>query len=76
MSAIEKISGVCGGRACVAGTRVPVWVLIECHEHGLTDAEILENYPTVGEPGLRAAYRYREENEREIFEEIEYGQAR
>jgi uncharacterized protein (DUF433 family) len=26
MTGIERTPGVCGGDACIAGTRIPVWV--------------------------------------------------
>ncbi len=36
---IEKIPGVCGGRACIANTRIPIWGLIEAKRSGYSDAD-------------------------------------
>ena len=36
---------VCGGEACVAGSRIPVWTLEWFRQHGSTDSEILKIYP-------------------------------
>ena len=34
---IEKTSGVCGGTACVAGTRITVWGLVESRRIGYSE---------------------------------------
>lgn len=39
---IQKTPGVCGGEACVAGTRIAVWMLVEARRAGCKDEEILE----------------------------------
>ena len=33
-SIITKTPGVCGGAACIAGTRVAVWLLVEAQQLG------------------------------------------
>jgi len=48
MSGIERTPGVCGGDACIAGTRIPVWVLEGFRRLGWTEAQILASYPTRG----------------------------
>ncbi|MGE5656992.1 MAG: DUF433 domain-containing protein, partial [Actinomycetota bacterium] len=55
---IEKTPGVCGGEACIAGTRIPVWVLIEARRVGYSEADLLENYPTIGAADLANAWAY------------------
>jgi len=47
---IDRTSGVAGGAACVVRTRIPVWLLENHRRLGLSEAKILESYPT-----LRAA---------------------
>ena len=42
---IEKTPGVCGGDACIAGTRIPVWSLVIDRRLGMSDAKILEAFP-------------------------------
>ncbi|MEL6383204.1 MAG: DUF433 domain-containing protein [Cyanobacteria bacterium J06626_18] len=36
---ITKTAGVCGGEACIEGTRIPVWVLISYRQLGVQDSE-------------------------------------
>ncbi|NJL79010.1 MAG: DUF433 domain-containing protein [Richelia sp. SM2_1_7] len=35
---ITKTSGVCGGEACIAGTRIAVWFLAEAQQLGINEA--------------------------------------
>ena len=46
------------GRARLAGTRVSVSVVLDCLAAGMTEAEILSEYPAVTAPGIRAAAAY------------------
>lgn len=55
---VTRTPGVCGGAACIAGTRVPVWILAAQRVAGLTDAQILDNYPTLKVEDLAAAWAY------------------
>jgi hypothetical protein len=32
---IESRPGVCGGAACIVGTRIPIWMLYEAHLAGM-----------------------------------------
>jgi len=43
------------GQARVAGTRVPVSVVLDCLAAGMSEAEILAEYPTLTAAGIRAA---------------------
>ena len=65
---IEKTSGVCGGRACIAGTRIPVWVLVNARRLGYSDADLLDNYPLLSAQDLVNTWSYAEK----FAEEIEY----
>src|SRR5690348_4394132 len=38
---IEKAENVCGGSARIAGTRIPVWQLVEAREMGASEAQLL-----------------------------------
>ena len=49
---------VCHGQACVRGTRIPVSVVLDALAEGMTEAEILEGYPTLTVEGVRAAAAY------------------
>ena len=44
---VSKTPGVCGGEACIEGTRMPVWVLASYRQLGVKDSEQLDNYPTL-----------------------------
>ena len=41
---IEKNPGVCGGSACIAGTRITVWGLVEARRIGYSEADLLTSY--------------------------------
>jgi uncharacterized protein (DUF433 family) len=46
------------GQAVIAGTRVPVSVILDCLAAGMTVEEIIAEYPTVTVAGVRAAAAY------------------
>jgi uncharacterized protein (DUF433 family) len=46
------------GQAVIAGTRVPVSVILDCLATGMTAEEITVEYPTVTVAGVRAAAAY------------------
>jgi uncharacterized protein (DUF433 family) len=68
---IEKTEGVCGGTACVAGTRVPVWSIVETWRRGVSEKELQTYFvrPLSG-ADVKAALEYFEEHPQEIEEEI------
>jgi uncharacterized protein (DUF433 family) len=55
---IEKTPGVCGGDACIANTRIPVWVLVNARNIGISEAQILHDYPTISATDLANAWVY------------------
>lgn len=55
---IEKTPGVVGGNACIRRTRIPVWALEGYRRLGLTDSELLENFPTLNATDLVNAWAY------------------
>ncbi|MFB2923525.1 DUF433 domain-containing protein [Aerosakkonema funiforme] len=57
---IEKTPGVCGGEACIAKTRIPVWVLLNARRLGIGEAELLYDYPTLSAADLANAWAYAE----------------
>ncbi len=46
---------VCHGQAVVGGTRILVSVILDCIASGMTEAEIIEDYPALTAEGIRAA---------------------
>lgn len=53
------------GKACIAGTRVPVTTILDNLAAGLTAEEIIASYPTVPLESIQAALLYAAELARE-----------
>ena len=49
---------VCHGQARIAGTRIPVSVVLDCIAAGMTTDEITAQYPTLTSEHIRAAASY------------------
>lgn len=43
---IDPTEGVAGGDLCIAGTRIPVWVLEQARRLGPSEQELLLSYNT------------------------------
>jgi uncharacterized protein (DUF433 family) len=69
-AAIQKTPGVCGGKACIRSTRIPVWGLVMDCKLGMTDAEVLNAYSTLTPADLDAAWDYYRANPLEIEQAI------
>ncbi|MBW4489199.1 MAG: DUF433 domain-containing protein [Trichocoleus desertorum ATA4-8-CV12] len=63
---ITKTSGVCGGEACIAGTRIAVWLLVEAQQLGLSEAQLLQDYPHITAADLVNAWAYADAHAEEI----------
>jgi uncharacterized protein (DUF433 family) len=61
---------VCGGSACIAGTRITVWGLLESRQIGYSEADILTSYPTISATDLVNAWAYAAAFPDEIAAEI------
>jgi len=67
MELISVDPNICHGQACIRGTRIMVSIVLDCLAAGMSDHEILEDYPTLSAEAIRAAAAYgaalaREEN--------------
>ncbi|SFR14565.1 DUF433 domain-containing protein [Desulfoscipio geothermicus] len=49
---------VCHGKACIAGTRIPVSVILDNLADGLNREEILKSYPSLTPADIDAALAY------------------
>jgi len=58
MELISTDPHVMHGQAVLAGTRVPVSVVLDCLAAGMTVEDILAEYPVVTTAGIRAAAAY------------------
>ncbi len=72
---VTKTPGVCGGRACIAGTRITVWGLVAYRTLGLDERAILGAVPSLTAQQLSAALRYADENADEIAHDIAENEA-
>lgn len=70
LAGIKRTPGVCGGAACIANTRIPVWVLERARQLGMSDADLLQDYPTLRADDLANAWAYVHLYREEIEEEI------
>ncbi len=68
---IEKTIGFCGGDARIMNTRIPVWVIVQARNLGNTDAQILENYPTLSAIDLSNVWAYAVTYPNEIAQAIQ-----
>jgi len=63
---ITKIPGVMGGDACIANTRLPVWLFVSLRQQGATDADLLEAYPHLSVSDLANVWNYADAHAAEI----------
>jgi uncharacterized protein (DUF433 family) len=61
---------ICGGKACVRGTRIWVSLLLDFLASGSSMEEILEQYPQLVREDLLAAIAYGAEMSRERFVDL------
>ena len=63
---IECRPNIQGGDACIARTRIPVWVLAAMHKQGDIVDDLLEAYPNLTAAQVHAALSYYYEHRAEI----------
>jgi uncharacterized protein (DUF433 family) len=71
---IESTPNVYGGEPCIVRTRIPVWLLAQAGNLGMSEAAMLESYPTLRAEDLVSAcanYRYHHQEIDEQITEIE-----
>ena len=60
---------ILAGKPVIKGTRIPVYLIIELLGNGLTEKEVLRQYPTLKKEDIKAALLYASkciENEKTI----------
>jgi uncharacterized protein (DUF433 family) len=55
---IRKTPQVMGGEACVRHTRIGVWILVQARKLGISDDQLLADYPGLTTDDLDAAWDY------------------
>lgn len=61
---------ICHGQAVIRGTRVMVSVVLDALADGLTESEVLAEYPTLTVEGIRAAAAYGAELARDEYPSV------
>ncbi len=69
-SLIERTPGVCGGKARVRNTRIPVWILVLSRQAGQSDADVLHSYPSLTQGDLDAVWDYYRDHPVEVEQSI------
>lgn len=69
-SGVYQDPQVCGGDTCITGTRIPIWTLEHARRLGLSDEEILADYPSLSQDDLDCAWEYVESHQDEIDRQI------
>ena len=72
---IEKTPNVMGGAACIRQTRIAVWMLEQARRQGVSEANLLLNYPLLTAQDLANAWDYANTNIQEIENEITENEA-
>jgi len=72
---IERRPGVQGGEPCIVRTRIPVWLLAQMRQEGLTDADLLRNYPALRAEDLVNAWAYFDGHRDEVQQQIAENEA-
>ena len=63
---IEMTAGVVGGAACIRNTRIAVWMLEQARRLGISEADLLRNYPGLTAQDLANAWDYARSHQAEI----------
>jgi uncharacterized protein (DUF433 family) len=68
---ITRTPGVCGGKACIAGTRIRVMDIVIWYEHQrMTPDEIVDQFPTITLSDVHTALAYYYDHIEEIRAEM------
>jgi uncharacterized protein (DUF433 family) len=65
LSRISVIPGQRSGQPCIRGLRVTVWDVLDWLADGMTEEEILDDYPYLEKADVAAVYAYASEVGRE-----------
>lgn len=72
---VDSTPGVCGGEPCVIRTRIPVWVMVQARRLGVSEAELLQCYPTLRAEDLANAWAYARTHGDELDAQIRENEA-
>lgn len=63
---ITVTPGVRGGKPCIAGTRITTYDILEYLAGGMSEEEILEDFPALRSEHIRAALMFAANSERRL----------
>ena len=72
---VSKTADIQGGDACIAGTRIPVWILVNYRRLGGSEADLLRDYPSLTSADLESAWEYAAAHTDEIDRAIRENEA-
>ena len=55
---INSDPSICHGKPCIKGTRIMVYIVLDCLAAGMTAKQILEEYPSLEADDVQAALEY------------------
>lgn len=58
--------GIRGGKPCIRGTRITVYDILEYLAGGMSEAEILADFPSLKPEHLRAVFQFAAQRERRL----------
>ena len=67
---IESNADVNGGEPSIVRTRIPVWVLLQSKNLGMSEADLLRSYPSLRAEDLANAWAYYRQHRAEIDQQI------
>ena len=67
---IEKNENVMGGAACIRQTRIPVWMLEQARRQGVSEVDLLRNFPQLSAKDLANAWDFVSSHQAEIKDAI------
>ncbi|MCC6322227.1 MAG: DUF433 domain-containing protein [Phycisphaerales bacterium] len=75
LTRIQIDPAVCGGKPCVRGTRIWVTLILDLLAGGMSQEELLREYPQLQAVDVRACIAYAAEMSRERFIDVSKGSA-
>ena len=64
---IVIVPGVRGRKPCISGTRMTVYDILEYLAGGMTESQILADFPSLHAEGIRACLAFAAARERRLF---------
>lgn len=58
LSRISSDPEIMHGKPCIKGTRIPVWLVVSMLGDGMSEDEILKQYPSLSSADIKAALKY------------------